>query len=379
VRAAFFALTPAAAAGGALAMPVLLCLAGAASISASLLRQGVEKRPAALLLLLAFATWAVVSAAWSAHPALPQALKLAALVPLGLAFAAAASRDATAARLTLAGGLAALVILAGLLAVEAAFGLPFNRAAQPEAPLFELGRNMSRGGIVLLALTWTGAAWLISLGGGFRIAAALALLAASAGLSLPFGQLAHTVAFIAGLAVFALGLAAPRLAILMTAAGAAVWTLLAPFVTPLVLSNQRLVEMMPDSWAVRAAMWEYACARIVEQPWIGRGLDASRAVTEHLTVRGLDIRGVQVHPHSASLQIWFETGAVGAVLAATALAFAGLSLSRTLADNKPAAAAAAATIASLGLVANVSYGLWQEWWIATMFVAAALAAAAAKA
>jgi O-antigen ligase len=82
-----------------------------------------------------------------------------------------------------------------------------------------------------------------------------------------------------------------------------------------------------------------------------------------------------VHPHSASLQIWYETGAVGALLAAGALLTAGLRMSRAYARNRPAAAAACATLASLGLIANVSYGVWAEWWMATMFAVAALVGA----
>jgi hypothetical protein len=34
-------------------------------------------------------------------------------------------------------------------------------------------------------------------------------------------------------------------------------------------------------------------------------------------------------------------------------------------------------MASLGAVANISYGLWAEWWVATIFVGAALAGALA--
>jgi hypothetical protein len=40
-------------------------------------------------------------------------------------------------------------------------------------------------------------------------------------------------------------------------------------------------------------------------------------------------------------------------------------------------AAACALRASLGAVANISYGLWAEWWVATIFVGAALAGALA--
>lgn len=374
-RTAFFCLLPPAAAGGAMALPVLVSLAGAASIRPSMLQEAVKNRPLALLLLAAFAAWAAVSSAWSAHPVHDQALKLVVLTPLGVAFAAAAARP-TAARLTLAAGGAAFIVLAALLTIEAAWGLPLNRGAQPGSDLGELGRNTSRGAIVLLGLTWATAAALLAPGGPVRMLAAAAALAVSAALAAPFGQLAHPIAYLAGLAAFLLALAAPRLAVAAAATGWAVWLLAAPFLTPLALANQRLVDAAPLSWAARAGIWDYVCARILEQPWIGRGLDASRAVTDRILVRGdLDIRAVPLHPHSASLQIWYETGAVGAALAAAALAWGGWRLSRALAGNRPAAAAAAASIASLGLIANVSYGVWQEWWIAVLFVAAALVGA----
>jgi O-antigen ligase len=373
-RAAFFALLPAAAAGGALALPVLMCLAGAASLRPSLLQQAVEKRPLALALLLIFTAWAAASSAWSPYPIHVQAIKLALIVPLGLMFAAAAGADARAARLTLAAGLAAFIVLAALLAVEAAWGLPLNRAAQPGAPMGELGRNTSRGAIVLLALTWPVAAHLLG-GGKAGAGAAILALIASAALSLPFGQLAHPIALAAGLAAFALAFAAPRFALLTTTGVLAGWTLAAPFLTPLVLSSQRVVDMLPLSWAVRVGVWEHVCARILQSPWIGHGLDASRADAARIVVRDLEVDAIPLHPHSASLQIWFETGAVGATLAAAALALGGWSLARALAADRFAAAAAAATIASLGVIANVSFGLWQEWWNATLFIAAALTAA----
>src|SRR6185369_10055965 len=112
-----------------------------------------------------------------------------------------------------------------------------------------------------------------------------------------------------------------------------------------------------------------------ENFWFGHGLDASRTAPQLLPVRAdYSVAAIPLHPHSGSMQIWFEQGAVGAVLAAAVLLVGGWSLSRRFGDNRFAAAAAAATIASLGVIANVSYGLWQEWWDATILLAAALVA-----
>jgi O-antigen ligase len=360
-RAAFFVLLPAFSVGGALGVPVLICLAGALSLRPSLLRQAVENRPLALMALLGFLALSIASAAWSDYGALRQAAKIAVLVPLGLLFTAAAAADR---RLTRAAGVAAFAILAILLAVEALWSLPLNRAAQPETASGELLRNVSRGATLLLALTFPAAATLMARGG--RTWSRLGLLALAAGgfISLQFGQFANTLAFAAGLIAFFTAFAAPRLAVWSTIAVLLAWLLAAPFATPFISSYFDPAQL-PYSWNARLEIWSYICERIREQPWIGHGLDAARAHEPQ----------VPVHPHSASLQIWFETGVLGALFAATLFIVRGRALARGAGGNRPAAAAAAGALAALGVVANLSYNLWAEWWLAAFFVAAGMAGA----
>ncbi len=373
-RAAFFALLPVVAAGGAMGLPLLMGLAGLAAIGPSIFRQVIEKRPIALAFLVAFAAWAGASSLWSDWDG-PTALKISAMLALGGLFAAAAANNARAARLTLAGGLAAFVVLAALLAVEAAWGMPLNRAVNPELPFGELNRNPSRGLVVLLALVWPIVAGLIAGGGSIRAIAAVFVIGAASALSLQFGQLVTAIGFAFGLIVFAFAFFAPGFAVRATSFGLAAWMLAAPFVTPFLVASPQLVEAVPLSWAARIGIWRYTCARIMEQPWIGHGLDAGRAVTDRIAIRGLEMRGVPVHPHSASLQIWFEAGAVGAVLAAAVLAFGGWRLARSFEHDKPAAAALAGVLAMFGLMANVGWSVWQEWWMATLLLTAGLVAA----
>lgn len=360
-RAVFFVLLPAVGVGGALGIPVLICLAGALSFRPSLLRQAIETRPPAVLLLVLFFTLAVASSSWSEFAAARQALKIALLVPLGLLFAAAAASDL---RLTRAGAIAAFAVLAALLAIEAIWGLPLNRAAQPSADIDELGRNVSRAASLLLALTWPAAGALLARPGLFWKTATAAALAAGGFISLQFGQTANTLGFGLGLVAFFAAFAAPRLTLGALIGGLTLWLLAAPFATPLLTSNLGQ-DHLPYSWSARVEIWSYVADRIGEQPWIGRGLDAGRA---HLPE-------IPIHPHSASLQIWFELGLLGALTAAALLAVTGRALVRRFGDNRPAAAAAAGTLAALGVVANLSFNLWAEWWLAAMFIAGGLVAA----
>jgi len=360
-RAAFFVLLPALAVGGALAVPVLICLAGALSLRPPLLRQAFVDRPIPLLLLALLIALSALSSLWSAHAAGSLAAKLALLVPLALAFAAAAAQDA---RLTRAGAVAAFAVLSVLLAIEALWGLPLNRAAQPGGDYDELARNVNRGAAMHLALVWGAAAALLTRPGVAWTLAGAAALVAGAFIALQFGQTANTLGFAAGSLAFLAAFAAPRLALLGTLGALLVWLLAAPFVTPVLLGGLP-ADALPFSWSARIEIWNYICARILEQPWVGHGLDAARAHAPQ----------IPVHPHSLSLQIWFETGVLGVLLAAALIVAGGRDLVRLFSENRAAAAAAAGALASLGVVGNLSFNLWAEWWLATLFIAAALVGA----
>lgn len=373
-RAAMFALLPPAAAGGALALAPLLGLAGAASWRPSLVRRTLGKPPLYLSLLGLFAAWMALSALWSPYDDPIQALKFALTLGAGLLFVSAASADAAARRLTLAALLAALGVLAALLAIEALGGMPFNHAANPGQQDWQIAGNPGRGAAVLTCLIWAALglfaarrAWLLT---------ALAFIAAGA-LAAQFGQSANLVAFALGGAAFAAGWLAPRFAIWTTSAAFAAWLLLAPFIVPL-LASHIATDALPYSWQARLAIWRYVCARVAEHPIFGSGLDASRSVTDRLVVQGENISAVPLHPHSASLQIWFETGAIGAALGAAVLLAGGWTLSRRWSGHRAGAAAACGALAAIGVIANVSFGVWQEWWNAAMLITAASVSALAR-
>jgi O-antigen ligase len=228
-------------------------------------------------------------------------------------------------------------------------------------------------------MTWAAAAGVLAWGkpSAVRIAGALVTLGIGSVISLQFNELANVVAVGFGAIAFAVAFFAPRWALLGASGGAALWMLIAPFATPFLLADPRFFQVLPLSGAARVVIWRYVAQRIPENFWFGHGLDASRTAPQLLPVRdGYSVAAIPLHPHSASMQVWFETGAVGAVLAAAALLVGGWTLSRTLV-NRSQAAAAAATISAAAVIANLSYGVWQEWWDASMLLAAALVAAAA--
>jgi O-antigen ligase len=189
----------------------------------------------------------------------------------------------------------------------------------------------------------------------------------------------NTLALAVGVVAFLLGHAAPRIMPIIISSGLALWLLAAPFITAALLPTLRAMESLPMSWRMRLEIWNFAIARIGEQPLIGYGLDGARAYQgQLLDINGFQFPAIPLHPHSFSLHVWLETGAIGAALGALSLIAIGIGVSRGLGRHRGAAAAACGVIAAIGAIWNVSYGAWQEWWVAVPFVAAFLCAAARR-
>jgi len=370
VRAAMLALLPAASAGGGLALAPLLAAAGAASLRPSLMQGDLARPPLWLLALAAFTAWMAITALWTPYEDGWQALRFAATLAAGLLFARAA---AARPHLTLAAGLAALAVLSGLLAIEAIRDMPLNRAANPGLETWQLAGNPGRGAAVLTALVWAGIGWLTLQG---RPRVGLVAMVIAGVLAAQFGQTANIAAFAAGALAYLVGYIAPRFGLIAVSLSIAAWLAAAPFALNILLPLTSGLSM-PYSWAARIEIWRYVTAQIPENLWLGHGLDASRADPAQIVVQGQTVSAIPLHPHSASLQIWFETGAVGAGLGALCLLLGGVALARALGAKREAAAAACGAMAAIAVIANVSFGAWQEWWAAAILIAAGLVAALA--
>jgi O-antigen ligase len=256
--------------------------------------------------------------------------------------------------------------------------MPLNRLAQPDAETGALARNPGKGVSFLLVLMWGVVA---AYGGhkGWRSMLALVCLGATAALSPQFSMEANVAALGFGVIVFGVALLAPSFALGMTVGGLALWMLAAPFFAPVLQQFPQLLERLPLSWQQRVEIWRFAEARIMEKPITGWGLDGARSFRGQLSQIGdLQFPSLPLHPHSASLHVWLELGAIGAALAAAAILAVGAAAAKALHADRHRMAATAAAIATIGVIWNVSYGAWQEWWMITPFVAAALIVAGRK-
>ena len=350
-----------------LGFAALVALMGLLSLPA--LRIGKGDR-LALGLLGALVAWAAVSTLWS--PIRPTeaddntVLKLALQLPLYWAAVCGARRAdpklRSLALRILAWGLAAH---GAVLLVEAFTGAALYsavRAVIGDPVAFPYARKNLAQGIFALALLWPVVAV-----AGARAGAPIWL-----GLPMALGAAVSAHVFLADAPVLAVGLA------IAVAAAVGVWPSAAPktlgLVAAIAVVAMPLVALilqklgvgpgLPLSWAQRTGYWTHAAVQIGEHPWRGWGLDASRAFTPY----------IQLHPHNGALQVWLELGVAGAILAA--LFWAGVFRGQASRSRNLLTAACVASGAVYLLFGLISFGAWQEWWLALGALVAVVMAAA---
>lgn len=320
-------------------------------------------------ILAALLVWALVGVLWSSSPGdtleLWKSLVLifaAGLIALSAGASTSAARHSRVALWSSAGlalGLAllALELTAGMPITSALRGLP---AGTPEIRKAMLNPGLS---IALIAL-WPVAAALWRRGnkavsGALVLAAAGVVMAGDGGTA----KLALGVsALVFGLVFWWRGRAVDVLAGLV-----ALSVLLMPLMFDLGVPRPGALDQevrgASRSALHRVYIWQFTTMRIAERPLTGWGLDSSRSIRGGQDKVLGNAQLMSLHPHNGALQIWLELGAPGALLAAGLIIVAAQSIRR---KTRLERASAAATISAALAVAALSFGLWQNWWLAAL-------------
>lgn len=106
---------------------------------------------------------------------------------------------------------------------------------------------------------------------------------------------------------------------------------------------------------------DYVYARISENPLIGWGFDGSRAIGQGLLGGFGSNKAIPLHPHNIWAQTWLELGFIGLFLVVSLVVSVAL---HVFADGKARGSIAVAAMISYLLIGNISYGMWQNWWLA---------------
>lgn len=326
--------------------------------------------PLGVWALLALLIWALASYAWSplapsTHALLRKpdsvtGLKLAFELLLYGAFVAGMARigprggDGAMAILGLTLGLMLV-----LLAVEAASGMAVFRFMRNAigAPLRDdfLIHRVARCCYVACVLLWPLGGWLLMKG---RRLLACALWVAVLGTSILLRVDSPVIALFLASAAAAVVWLWGRAASLSLAGGTVLYLMFAPvFVT----AAAPLAALGKASWGSRIEIWRFAVGETAHKPLFGWGLDASRFWADR----------IPLHPHDAAIQIWLELGVIGVVIAAAFGAWFFNGLGRAAATDRLAAAAGAGSAVAFLTIDALSFGVWQEWWLAVAAIAAA--------
>jgi exopolysaccharide production protein ExoQ len=149
---------------------------------------------------------------------------------------------------------------------------------------------------------------------------------------------------------------------------------------------ERLMEHrreLKNSALHRLIIWQFTGRHIAERPLLGWGMETSRALpggdVHYDLVDGggyvTQMVSLSLHPHNAILQVWVELGAGGALISALLLAMSARWV--TSLPRGDAALATGALITTL-TIALLSFGIWQSWWDAELWLLAALLTAACE-
>lgn len=322
------------------------------------------------------AAFALASLLWTIDRAatLRALVQMTPVVVAGVALTALAPRLWTreaAARWLWAG----LMIAAALILIEGLWSpaLPLRRLVKARAYLPDLKRSATPLAILVfpaLALMAPAAGARgrrsVALGVVLILLAAAAIVVAQSGSAM--------LGLLAGLCVYGLARAAPRLAAGALAGAVLVALVCAPLLSPVMTYARGGFAFLERFHAShRLSIWRAFGERVWERPWLGHGFGASDKVwalpgpdgAPDITAR-LVIENI--HPHSQPLQIWVELGALGAAL--TALLVVLLAL-RFMRDDPRRAAPRLAALAAAFATAIASFGIWQAWWGAVLGLAAA--------
>lgn len=339
-------------------------------------------------LWLTITAFALLSATWSILPrhSLAESARFLAIGVEGLiAFAAARALTADASMRVGTAAAIGAALGAGLLLFESATGAALTRWLHGwSSGVVVNDSRYDRGATTLVLILWPAALALR------RRRILQVVVAAASGLSVfVMVSAASLVALIAGLVSYAIARCAPRFVAGALAASLVAGAALLPAVVPTYQSTVQIQHGAPwikMSGIHRLLIWRFAAERIADRPLLGWGMDASRDLPGGkrdlgTTLPGIDLGpghdAMPLHPHDVLLQWRLELGIPGTILCLALVVWALYRVGWRFGDGREAQTAALGWAATVTVIALLSFGIWQEWWLSIIWLTGSLLAASA--
>lgn len=367
---------------------VVVAVAGLwAALQSFILRQPIADR--GVLTAAAVLTFAAaLTALWSDEPrtAVLTSLRVGAMAFPGACLLAAATRlDESGQRLLGLGLAVGLIGSAGLLLHE--YADSGGVAQLLEKDLARDGKSVANRSTSLAAMLLAPA--VLVLARRISVVVAVGVAAALVAAILVSDNGTSKIAVLAGAVVAACGWLHRTVLVVGLRAAIVAMLVLIPLLTAAIPDPQTSYQTwgwQHYSLHHRLTIWRFVGDRIADRPMLGWGMDSSRTIPGGdggVVVERPDQddrrseQMLPLHPHNAVLQVWLELGAGGA-LALGALLWVLVGKVVASGDRWARAAAAMTLVAAL-VIACSSYGLWQGWWQAALWIAAVTVAGCVKA
>ena len=339
-----------------------------------------DRMPWELVAGFAFLAWVAASFLWSPHDDPQQVWKTCLGIPLYLLFVLRVGSLEGAWRRRIEASLMFLVFALGLTllaevlldgAGTRAFKLAeedFGGMSMADVNTF-VYRSLGHAAVPLILLS-VPAGLIAWRDGGPLVGVAIVVLAGISAFA--FETQVNAAAFILASVAALMTAFWPRTMVTIAFGVTAGMLVVMPLALPelIALIPQGLRDALPLSWVWRLEIWTYAGELIRDNPWIGYGLDASRPLNRELLLEGFTVEALPMHPHNATLHVWLETGAVGAVLLATTLVAMGGRIAGAQNLSRLQAVGAVWVFVVYVSLIVFSYGVWQEWHQGTVALAA---------
>ncbi len=334
------------------------------------------------LVLLLFLAYAAISVFWSPQPfalinfeklsVRSEVLRLGLLLAAGGALMAAAQGLSDRSRV-LIGRVATIGFAVQLVAVVvlSAFEAESIRLFYGDGPMDEGIQNITRNALIITAASPFLILGLIDgRGRNTAIAIAAAVLIPVIAVLVTRGVDAGLLSLAATAFLYGILRVFRRSGFRIIGGLIALTIMIAPFLFQAISSGASAVAAT-NSIDYRQAIWQRVLTFIWEKPIFGSGVGALRTYQEKIP-DGVFAGQLYVpnHPHNMLLQLWAETGVVGAIMVAVAVLLAAFRLPRP--ELIPSATPRIAAIIGGFAASWISFDLWNEWWWAVFCLLAVL-------
>ena len=121
----------------------------------------------------------------------------------------------------------------------------------------------------------------------------------------------------------------------------------------------------------RLLVWEYVGKKIHEKPFLGHGAGTSRLIGQNIILNipntKEEIKGaIPLHPHNNFLEIWLELGLLGIMI----ISLLWIKIIKFGIDIRKKSyvlgTGVCASIVSIFVISNLSFGVFQSWWMASI-------------